>query len=137
MSASIREAAIEDVLLMRQAVMYPGESLDFVKLEEDANGIHLGMYVEEELVSVISLFVTGDQLQFRKFATAITQQGRGYGTQLLQHVMYWAENNGMKRIWCNARATATGMYEKMGMRISGNGWKKFGLDFVMMEKYFD
>ena len=137
MSTTIREAAIEDVWQMRHAVMYPGESIDIVKLEEDANGIHLGMYVDEELVSVISLFVTGNQLQFRKFATAISKQGRGYGTQLLLYVMNWAERNEIKKVWCNARATATGMYEKMGMRISGNGWKKFGLDFVMMEKYFD
>ena len=137
MSLSIKEVALHDVWQLRQEVMYPDETLDFVKLEEDETGVHLGVYEGEELKTVISLFKNDGELQFRKFATRVASQGKGYGTYLLEYVMKWASENQIKRIWCNARATATGMYEKIGMRTTGYGWKKFGLDFIMMEKQFN
>ncbi len=36
---------------MRQSVMYPHESIAFVKLEDDETGMHLGLYDFGELVS--------------------------------------------------------------------------------------
>lgn len=130
----IRSTELERIWEMRQKVMYPAESLDFVKLEEDNLGIHLGLYVKNQLVSVISLFIREGDLQFRKFATLDSEQGKGYGTQLLHHVMEWASSNNIKSIWCNARLSATSIYEKMGMKKVGDGWQKYGLDFIKMEK---
>jgi phosphoribosylformimino-5-aminoimidazole carboxamide ribotide isomerase len=119
---------------MRQAVMYPQENISFVQLDDDDAGQHWGLYLADELVSVISLFDKEGSIQFRKFATKTDRQGKGYGTALLQHVMDWARTNGKKNIWCNARLTATGMYEKFGMRAVGKPWQKYGLDFIKMEK---
>jgi phosphoribosylformimino-5-aminoimidazole carboxamide ribotide isomerase len=130
----IREIPLEDVWLMRQAVMYPQESLDFVRLPDDEAGKHLGLYVEGELVSVISLFDNEGRVQFRKFATKTHLQGKGFGTVLLQHVMDWAKTSGKKTIWCNARLSATALYKKFGMHATGQPWQKYGLDFIIMEK---
>ena len=130
----IRETPIEDVWCMRQKVMYPGETIDFVKLENDDKGIHLGLYSGNILVSVISVFEEGKEIQFRKFATETAMQGKGYGTRLLHYVMDWAIENGKKNIWCNARLSATGMYQKFGMQPTGESWKKYGIDFIKMEK---
>ena len=130
----IREVPIEQVWQMRQVVMYPAEPIDFVKLENDPVGIHLGLYEDEVLVSVISLFEDDGSVQFRKFATAVSRQNRGFGTKLLEHVMDWAQRNGKKGIWCNARLSATGMYEKFGMRPTGASREKWGIEFIKMEK---
>lgn len=130
----IRETSIEDIWYMRQRVMYPDETIEFVKLENDDKGIHLGLYTGNALVSVISVFEEGNEVQFRKFATKMAMQGRGYGTKLLQYVMDWAIENGKKSIWCNARVSATSMYQKFGMQPTGAGWKKYGIDFIKMEK---
>lgn len=119
---------------MRQAVMYPQENISFVQLDDDEAGQHWGLYLADELVSVISLFDKNGSIQFRKFATKTERQGMGYGTALLQHVMEWARANGKKNIWCNARLTATGIYKKFGMRAVGKTWQKYGLDFIIMEK---
>lgn len=119
---------------MRQAVMYPEESLDFVKLEEDEAGLHWGVYINGELVSVVSVFEERGHVQFRKFATRVHQQGKGYGTALLQYVMDWAKHHGKRSIWCNARLTATGIYKKFGMQATGNTWYKYGIEFIKMEK---
>jgi len=114
--------------------MYPGETIDFVKLEDDNNGIHWGLYVDDQPVSVISVFERNQVIQFRKFATTVGMQRRGYGTSLLQYVIDWARTNGMKRIWCNARKPATGFYEKFGMVQNGQSWEKNGIEFFKMEK---
>jgi phosphoribosylformimino-5-aminoimidazole carboxamide ribotide isomerase len=119
---------------MRQAVMYPQESLEFVKLPDDEAGLHWGVYVRDELVSVVSVFEQYGQVQFRKFATVVHHQGKGYGTALLQYVLEWAKRKGKKSIWCNARLSATGIYRKFGMQATGDTWKKYGLEFIKMEK---
>ena len=119
---------------MRQAVMYPRETISFVVLEDDEAGQHWGLYVRNELVSIISLFEKNDSIQFRKFATKGNRQGKGYGTVLLKHVMDWARTTGKKSIWCNARTSATSMYRKFDMHPTGATWVKYGLEFIKMEK---
>jgi len=130
----IRDTALEIAWAMRREVMYPGETIDFVKLEDDNSGMHWGLYVEDQIVSVISVFERNRVIQFRKFATKASMQRKGYGTSLLQHVIHWAQTNGMKSIWCNARKPAAGFYEKFGMVRNGPGWQKNGIEFIKMEK---
>jgi phosphoribosylformimino-5-aminoimidazole carboxamide ribotide isomerase len=130
----IRNVRLEDIWRIRREVMYPDETIAFVQLEEDEKGIHLGLYESGEIVSVISLFPQNDSLQFRKFATLTAKQGKGYGTQLLAHIMDWACENGYQSIWCNARLSATRLYEKFGMSAVGNSWEKWGIAFIKMEK---
>jgi phosphoribosylformimino-5-aminoimidazole carboxamide ribotide isomerase len=48
--------------------------------------------------------------------------------------MDWAKKQGMKKVWCNARASATALYEKFGLKPSGPGWEKYGIGFIKMEK---
>ncbi len=114
--------------------MYPGETIDFVKLEDDEKGLHWGLYEDNRLISVISLFEKDGVLQFRKFATLRSMQGKGYGTKLLQCMMDWAGKNNMKSIWCNARTQATGLYERFGMKQNGPAWEKHGIAFIKMER---
>ncbi|MFT3827331.1 MAG: GNAT family N-acetyltransferase [Chitinophagaceae bacterium] len=132
----VKEVPLTTVLQVRRDVMYPEENIDFVKLEGDENGLHLGLYADEQLVSVISVFEQGTTVQFRKFATVTAMQGKGYGTQLLEYVFDWAIRNGKKRIWCNARVSATALYLKFGMQPTGSTWQKYGLEFIKMEKQF-
>jgi phosphoribosylformimino-5-aminoimidazole carboxamide ribotide isomerase len=133
---NIRQTPVEAVWQMRQEVMYPAETIDFVKLDNDADGMHWGMYIEEELVSVISVFDEVETVQFRKFATRINHQGKGYGSALLDFVMQQAIQQQKKSIWCNARLSATGLYEKFGMQPVGQTWNKYGIEFIKMEKQF-
>ena len=132
----VREVALETVLKIRREVMYPEESIDFVKLEEDIIGLHLGLYVNNKLVSVTSVFEKNGAVQFRKFATLIEEQGKGYGTALLQYIFDWAIAEGKRSIWCNARISATALYRKFGMELTGKPWQKYGIEFIKMEKQF-
>lgn len=133
MSITIGPVPLEQVWQMRQEVMYPELSIDAVKLEDDAAGEHLGLYVDDSLCSVVSLFRQGDVLQFRKFATLQAQQGKGLGTKLLQHVFERAQREGVKKIWCNSRLSASGFYERFGMQPFGEPWNDLGHRFIKMQ----
>ena len=85
MTIEIREIKAEDTWPMRHKVMWPDQPLDYVILPQDEEGLHYGLFKEDKLISVISLFINQEEAQFRKFATATEAQGKGYGSALLHH----------------------------------------------------
>lgn len=114
--------------------MWPDKPLDYVKLDNDEEGYHYGLFLGDRLVSVVSLFIEGDEGQFRKFATDLDEQGKGYGSELLHFLFNKTEEENVKRIWCNARKDKAGFYEKFGMQTTDNEFTKGGIDYVIMEK---
>ncbi len=133
----IKEAPLEMVWQLRQEVLFPERELERVKLADDHLGVHWGVYIDDQLVSVISFFEKGGVGRFRKFATRVEWQGKGYGSRLLDHIMELAVAKGSKSIWCNARTTALHLYERFGMRPVGEVWEENGFSYVKMEKQFN
>lgn len=135
MKFRIEEVSADVVWPVRHTVMYPDMDFESIKLEEDADGIHLALYGDDvnTLISVVSLFKNQGELQFRKFATFNEYQGRGYGSALLNYIIEYAKANGINRIWCNARKNATGFYKRAGFQETNQEFYKDGYDFVIME----
>jgi len=123
-----------DTFPIRHLVMWPDKPLEFVKLPDDDKGLHFGLYVEDTLVSVLSLFIKGHSAQFRKFATLQSYQGKGYGTLLLNYVITEATKQGAVEIWCNARAEKADYYRTFGLTQTGEPHAKEGKSFVTMTK---
>ncbi|RAJ33326.1 GNAT family N-acetyltransferase [Pedobacter cryoconitis] len=134
MGVIVKEIKAADTWDLRHRVMWPEKSIDYVKLEEDKNGLHFGLFKDELLVSVVSLFITGNEAQFRKFATDTKVQGNGYGTKLLQHLFLVAKQNKVETIWCNARVDKASFYKKSGMVETEQKFSKGGIDYVTMQK---
>ncbi|MCS4434266.1 GNAT family N-acetyltransferase [Aquiflexum gelatinilyticum] len=131
---TIKEVSIDQILPIRQQVMWPDKHIDFVRVPEDENGIHFGLFVKENLVSVVSVFIHGQEAQFRKFATLEQFQGKGYGSKLLQYIFDFLEEKSISRIWCNARISKAGFYQKFGMTTTAATFEKEGMEYVVMEK---
>ncbi|MCE4049195.1 MULTISPECIES: GNAT family N-acetyltransferase [Bacillaceae] len=119
---------------LRHKVMWPEKHFDFIKLADDDTGIHYGLFKGNDLVSVISLFVSDEEAQFRKFATLSEEQGKGYGSALLQYVLMEAEKLGIKKIWCNARKNKAAFYQKFSLHETGESFKKEDKEYVIMER---
>ncbi|MHB1177218.1 MAG: GNAT family N-acetyltransferase [Daejeonella sp.] len=119
---------------IRHQVMYP--ELDFEKmiLPNDDDGVHLGLFDETTLISVVSLFKKGSSMQFRKFATLAGHQNKGYGSELLQYLTEYSKNDGCNHIWCNARKNASAFYAKFGFSETDQTSAANGYDYVIMEK---
>lgn len=115
--------------------MYPTWGMEEVKLANDFDGIHFGLFDHNTLVSVVSTFIQNNEMQFRKFATLTTEQGKGYGGLLLAHIIQFAKNEQCTRMWCNARCNASAFYAKFGFTETEQRFHQDEHDFVIMELY--
>lgn len=119
---------------LRRDVMYPDQTIPDMRMPEDDDGYHFGAFKNNYIVGVVSLFHEGTDFQFRKFAVANDEQGKGTGTILLNYVLDFAIAMGAKRIWCNSRVTAIGFYQRFGLVQTGKTYSKIGIDYEVMEK---
>jgi len=134
MVRKVQEITAEETWPIRQIVMWPNKPLNFIKLNSDFEGRHFGLFLDETLVSVISLFTENSIAQFRKFATLQEYQGQGIGSQLLTEIMQVAEKERVLKIWCNARKEKTNYYAKFGLKETAITFSKEGFDYKVMEK---
>jgi len=130
----IKKIPTAETYPLRQAVLWPNQPISYIQLAEDAEGIHFGLFKNKQLISVISLFIDGESVQFRKFATHTDEQGRGYGTDLLQHTIDFATTENIKLLWCNARVDKTNFYKKFGFQETSKTYIKKGVKFIILEK---
>ncbi|TYA75063.1 GNAT family N-acetyltransferase [Seonamhaeicola marinus] len=114
--------------------MWPNKPKNYVRLANDENAIHFGLYLDMSLISIVSLFSKDNELQFRKFATLQSYQGKGYGSKLLSYCFAYAKNEGYRKIWCNARTDKSAFYKKFGLKETDTTFEKGGLQYVIMEK---
>ncbi|MEH6759659.1 GNAT family N-acetyltransferase [Maribacter arcticus] len=126
----------EETLSIRHKVMWTNKPIDYVKLPNDAEGKHFGYFKNDELISVISLFVENNEAQFRKFATLKEYQGKGFGSDLLNELMLISVKEQLSKIWCNARINKIDYYSKFGMIETNNKFIKGGIGYVIMERIF-
>lgn len=136
MTPLINEISAAETWPIRHQVMWPNQPFAFIQLPNDDKGLHYGLIIDTELVSVISLFINTVDGQFRKFATLANHQGKGYGSQLLHYIIGVAENKALSKIWCNARIEKAGYYEKFGLQKTDKRFSKKGINYVVMERRF-
>ncbi len=88
------------MLEIRPQVMWPDKPLSFVQVPGDGQATHSGGFVNGKMVSIISLFIDKKEALFREFATLSHDQGKGYGTTLLQYVFAYLKPKDIKRVAC-------------------------------------
>jgi GNAT superfamily N-acetyltransferase len=131
--ARIKQIRFDLTWPIRHEVMYPDLPFEAIKLDNDPDGVHFGLYTDDQLKAVVSLFKAGQAYQFRKFATLVSAQRKGYGTLLLKHIISYVKDIGAEKLWCNARVSAIGFYSKFGFKETDQRSRSNGIDFVIME----
>lgn len=132
----IKEINASDTWKIRHEVMWPDQPFEFVQLEEDNSGFHFGVFENDTLVSIVSCFIEGKEMQFRKLATLEKFQGKGIASHLLNHILQFAKEKHLEKVWCNARANKKSFYEKFGMKDTFKTFNKAGQEFTIMEIIF-
>jgi predicted GNAT family N-acyltransferase len=131
----IRVVSLSNVLLMvRQKALWPNKPLAFSRVEGDDGAQHFGYYVQEQLISVASIYIDEKQVRLRKFATLPSFQQRGIGSLLLSHIINEVTQSGAHYFWCDARDSATVFYERFGMKKEGDLFYKSGIAYYKMSK---
>ncbi len=130
---SIRAITPEQTYPLRHSVLWPDKPLDYVKVDNDSEGYHVGAFLHDDLVAVISLFVDGQTARFRKFAASPAHQRRGIGTQLLNHTIAEARRLGATTLWCDARLDAADFYRRFGMKAVSDVFYKGPIPYARFE----
>lgn len=129
----IRKISWQDTIPLRHSVLWPNRSPEFCKLDDDADGLHFGAYVNDLLVCVASVYTDNNNARLRKFATDERFQNQGVGSTMLQHIIEYLENAKVASFWCDARESALGFYERFGMVKNGERFYKSEVPYFKME----
>jgi GNAT superfamily N-acetyltransferase len=116
----------QDTYPLRQQMLVPTHELKKAKFENDDDediSFHLGAFSDSKLVSVASFFYERNpifsdlhQYQLRGMATLPDYQAQGLSSELLSFAFPIIKQNFCTLLWCNARVSAIGFYEKVGFK---------------------
>jgi GNAT superfamily N-acetyltransferase len=125
----IRPIAVADARTVRLPVLRPGLPPESAVLDhdDDPGTIHLGAFDGERLVAVATFFEEACPLRpdspawrLRGMATLPDMRGCGAGLGLVAEGVRIAKASGATLMWCNARVSARGFYEKTGFVTIGD-----------------
>lgn len=123
----IAEITAEQTRPVRQAVLRPHQAAsELVYPGDDASdSFHLGAYRDDELLAILSMYFmskpdeTSPAWRIRGMASIPDARGIGLGRTLVEMAREKAWASERAPIWCNARQSAFGFYEKLGFVIEG------------------
>ncbi len=119
----------ETIRPIRHAVLRPGRPYEETRfaLDELDDAYHAGAFREERLVGIISLYpesrdgsLRQGDWRIRGMAVLPEEQGKGLGARLLEAAVEHARSHGARSVWCNARTSALGFYERAGFSVEGD-----------------
>ena len=117
----VRRITFQETAPLRQAVLRPHQALSEMAYagDQDASTIHGGLFCENKLSGIASLYEEGrpgaeTAWRLRGMAIDPAHQGKGFGRQLLAFLLSEARCDGAKAVWCNARASAIKFSLRMG-----------------------
>lgn len=121
----VRFISSQETLELRSKVLRNNRPVEDCVFPTDnvEGGFHLGCFVEDRLVSVASFFPNPYKgqstpgYQLRGMATAMEEFGKGYGAQLIDFALSQLPATKATHLWCNARTSAIGFYQKKGFEL--------------------
>ncbi|AAU22750.1 GNAT family N-acetyltransferase [Bacillus sp. FSL W8-0445] len=118
----------EDTYEIRHRILRPNQPLEACMYETDLLGgaFHLGGYYRGKLISIASFHKAEhselegeEQYQLRGMATLEGYREQKAGSTLIRHAEELLRKKGADLLWCNARTSVSGYYEKLGFSEQG------------------
>ena len=134
-----------DTYPVRHEVLRKGKPIETCQFkgDDDENTIHFGLYQNERLNGIISifkekndLFSETNQFQIRGMAVLEEFQGKGFGAELVKEAENHCISLNTDLIWFNARENAVPFYKKLDYTILGDSFliTDVGIHFAMYKK---
>ncbi|SHF97787.1 Acetyltransferase (GNAT) domain-containing protein [Flavobacterium fluvii] len=141
----IKKIAAVETYSVRLPVLRKGKPIESCHFEGDdlETTLHFGLYLDQELVGIISLFLKSNpnfseknQYQIRGMAVLENHRKKDFGKVLLAHCEKECKRQDVDLIWFNARTEAVGFYEKGGYQKTGTPFEipDVGEHIVMFKK---
>ena len=141
----IKKISSIETYTVRHEVLRKGKPIETCQFkgDDDDNTTHFGLFLENKLVGIISifkenntLFPESNQFQIRGMAVLEEFQGKGLGAELVKKAENYCINLNTDLIWFNARENAVPFYKKLDYKIMGDSFliPDVGIHFVMCKK---
>jgi GNAT superfamily N-acetyltransferase len=105
------------------------------ELEKEKDNMLIAAFEDDEILGCCMLVEAApDTVRLRQMAVLNDLQGKGIGRALMNFAENIARDRGYKTLIMNARKNATGFYEKMGYKISGDEFTEVTIPHYLMEK---
>jgi GNAT superfamily N-acetyltransferase len=141
----IQNISSADTFLVRHPVLRTGKPIESCVFDGDnlPSTKHLGLFIEEKLVGVVSVFKNKNtifnienQFQIRGMAVLPEFQKKGFGENLVKHCENYVKSATKTIIWFNARENAVPFYEKLGYNKIGDPFSiaDIGIHFLMKKE---
>jgi GNAT superfamily N-acetyltransferase len=133
---TVERVPVERTRSLRKAVLrpyLPAEDPYVLPDDDQPTTVCFGaITVDERLIGVARItpepppFETDEaqSWRLRGMATSPELRGQGVGTAVLGAVISHVRSCGGGILWCNARVTALGLYQRGGMRRFGDVWEE-------------
>ncbi|KHE70569.1 GNAT family N-acetyltransferase [Halobacillus sp. BBL2006] len=118
----IKPIDAEETISLRHQILrsnQPREACQYPK-DGEANSFHLGAFHGDTLISIASFYhekteklETEHQYRLRGMATLLEWRGMGAGTLLIKEAEAILKKRNAKVLWCNARTSARGYYDRL------------------------
>ncbi|MAW16832.1 MAG: GNAT family N-acetyltransferase [Flavobacteriaceae bacterium] len=107
--------------------------------DEDNSTIHLGAFLENRAIGILTLLTNTKNVQIRGMAGLEKFQGKGIGKQLIAHAENLVHGRNICTIWMNARRIAVPFYKRCGYRKQGDAFELpyGGTHFKMIKSLCD
>jgi len=122
----------QQTIPVRHQVLWPKESPEFCQVEGDAEALHFGVILNEQIICVASLYLEKNRARLRKFATLESYQGGGIGSLMLNHLIESLKMVDINYLWFDARASALPFYQRFGCTQSGDVFYKKTVPYYKM-----
>ncbi len=130
---------------VRHEVLRKGKPIETCQFkgDDDDNTTHFGLFLENKLVGIISIFKENNtlfselnQFQIRGMAVLEEFQGKGFGAELVREAENHCISLNTDLIWFNARENAVPFYKKLNYIIIGDSFliPDVGIHFAMYKK---
>lgn len=142
---TVKEIKHDELLPVRMSVLRPGRPIEEGYFEGDSaeDTFHLGVYDNGNLSCVASFYregydgESGTGYRLRSMATIPDARGKGLGRQIMNTAFDLLKERDVNYLWCNARTSAIGFYEKLGMKVISEEFEipVIGPHKVMIKKF--
>lgn len=133
---NIKKITAIETFPVRHPVLRGGKPIESCHFDGDelTTTTHFGLFIEEILTGVISIFENKNalfeaekQFQIRGMAVLEEYQKKGFGADLVNYAESFIKSEKGNLIWFNARINAVGFYEKLGYSVIGNAFEIEGV----------
>lgn len=138
---NVRPVSAADTRPLRSEVLRPGQPPTDLVYPGDAvaGSFHAGAFVDGALVGIATVYPEAMPLtpaadldpsnafRLRGMATRAGLQGQGIGRVVLGRCIEHVREAGADVLWCNARVSALGFYERLGFQTVGDEFDIAGI----------